>query len=155
MVYLGIANNVSNTLTIGCTRVGMYFTLCTPERNLPSLDQQLLDEANKTGLYEEEKDPKKAIKDADIVYTDTWVDMEFFLDSKYQKEKEKRIVTLMPYQINKELLNDKDILIMHPLPAHRGFEIDDYAMDSPNSIIFDQAENRLHSQKAILLTLIK
>ena len=155
LVYFGIANNVSNTLTIGCTKVGMNFTLCAPEINPSSLDQQLLDDAKKTGLYEEEKDPKKAVKDADILYTDTWVDMEFFLDPKFQREKERRIVTLMPYQINKKLLENNNALIMHPLPAHRGFEIDDFAMDSPNSIIFDQAENRLHSQKAILLTLIK
>jgi ornithine carbamoyltransferase len=154
LVYFGIANNVSNTLTIGCTKVGMNFTLCAPERNLPSMDQQLLDEAKKTGLYEEEKDPKKAIKGVDIVYTDTWVDMEFFLDPKFQKEKERRIVTFMPYQINKKLLENSNALIMHPLPAHRGFEIDNFAMDSPNSIIFDEAENRLHVQKAILLYLL-
>jgi ornithine carbamoyltransferase len=155
MVYLGIGNNVSNTLSLGCVRTGMHFTLCVPEMDLLSIDNELLDELKTSGLYDEEKDPKKAVKGADVVYTDTWVNMEVFLDPKFQKEKERRIVTLMPYQINKKLLENNNILIMHPLPAHRGFEIDDFAMDSPNSIIFDQAENRLHSQKAILLTLIK
>lgn len=155
LVYFGIANNVSNSLTVGCTKSGMNFTLCTGGDHSISVDEELRKEARKTGLYTEEKDPKKAVKNADIVYTDTWIDMELFLESKFQKEKENRILTYMPYQINKELLKDSNALIMHPLPAHRGFEIDDFALDSPNSIVFDQAENRLHVQKAILIELTK
>lgn len=156
LVYIGIANNVSNSLTVGCTKFGINFTLCSPERHSPSFDEELVRDAKKTELYIEEKNPKKAVKDADIIYTDTWIDMEFFLDPKFQKEKERRITTFMPYQVNKELLRHNDrALIMHPLPAHRGVEIDNFAIDSPNSIIFDQAENRLYIQKAILSSLVK
>ncbi len=155
LVYMGIANNVSNSLTIGCTKVGMNFVLCVPERHPPSLDEELIREAKKTGLYFEEKDPKKAIKDADIVYTDTWIDMELFLDPKFEKEKERRIKTFIPYQVNKELLvQNPNVVVMHPLPAHKGLEIDEHALYSKNSVVFDQAENRLHIQKAILLELI-
>ncbi|MEM5847363.1 MAG: ornithine carbamoyltransferase [Candidatus Aenigmatarchaeota archaeon] len=156
LVYMGIANNISNSLTVGCTKVGMNFVLCSPERHPPSFDEEIIKEAKKTGLYFEEKDPRKAIKDADIIYTDTWIDMELFLDPKFKKEKERRIKTFAPYQVNKKLLElNPNVLVMHPLPAHRGLEIDDYTIESKNSIIFDQAENRLHIQKAILLELIK
>jgi ornithine carbamoyltransferase len=155
LVYLGIGNNVSNTLSLGCIRTGMHFTLCVPEIDPLSIDKELLNELKASGLYNEEKDPKKAIKDADIVYTDTWINMEVFLDPKFEEEKQRRIKLLMPYQVNKKLLEGSNALVMHDLPAHRGYEIDDYAMACPRSIIFDQAENRLHSQKAILLTLIK
>lgn len=155
LAYFGIGNNVSNTLSLGCIRTGMRFTLCVPEMDPLSIDNELLDELKVSGLYDEEKDPKKAIKRADIVYTDTWVNMEVFLDPKFEEEKKRRIKLLMPYQINKKLLEGSDALVMHDLPAHRGYEIDDYAITCPKSIIFDQAENRLHSQKAALLTLIK
>ena len=154
LVYLGIGNNVSNTLTVACTKLGVEFTLCAPERHPPSVDSKMLEWAKSTGLYNEEKDPKKAVKGADVVYTDTWVDMELFMDPSFAKEKERRLKTFMPYQLNKKLMSGSDALIMHDLPAHRGYEIDDWAMSAPNSVIFDQAENRLHSEKAIMLMLL-
>jgi ornithine carbamoyltransferase len=89
-----------------------------------------------------------------VVYTDTWVDMEFFLDPKFKEEKEKRIKLMLPYQINKQLMRGSDALIMHDMPIHRGYEISDDMIDSPHSIIFDQSENRLHSEKGILLKLL-
>jgi ornithine carbamoyltransferase len=154
LTYIGIANNISNTLTVGCTKLGMEFTLCAPERHPPSLDKEMLREAKATGLYREEPDPKKAVKGADAVYTDTWIDMELFSDPSFAKEKERRIKAFIPYQVNRKLLQGSKALIMHDLPAHRGYEIDDWAMSAPNSIIFDQAENRLHAQKAIMLMLL-
>ncbi|MEM3555990.1 MAG: ornithine carbamoyltransferase [Candidatus Micrarchaeia archaeon] len=154
VVYLGIGNNVSNTLSLGCVRTGMRFTLCVPEMDPLCIDNELLNEVRRSGLYEEEKDPKKAVKDADVVYTDTWVNMEFFTDPKFEKEKERRIKTCMPYQLNRKLVEGTDALIMHDMPIHRGYEIDEWSIYSPNSIIFDQAENRLHIQKAIMLWLL-
>jgi ornithine carbamoyltransferase len=153
LVYLGIGNNVSNTLSLGCVRTGMRFTLCAPERDPPSVDQHLLDEVNASGLYEEEKDPKKAVVDADVIYTDTWVNMEMFQDPSFEKEKRRRMKTLMPYQLNKRLVEGTDALIMHDMPVHIGYEIDEWSVYSPNSVLFDQAENRLHVQKAVLLWL--
>jgi ornithine carbamoyltransferase len=154
LVYVGVHNNVCNSLIEACTLAGMEIIAVTPIIHEPAVDKDLLEKAKKTGLYKTSLDIKKAVKDADIVYTDTWVDMELFLDPKFKEEKEKRIAKMMPYQINAELMKKSDALIMHDMPIHRGYEISDEAIDSPNSIIFDQAENRLHSEKAILLTLL-
>jgi len=97
---------------------------------------------------------KKAVKDADFVYADTWVDMEFFMDPKFAAEKEKRVKTMMPYQINKELLEGTSAYVMHDMPIHRGYEISADAIENPKSVIYEQAENRLYSAKAILLKLV-
>jgi len=155
LVYIGIHNNVCNSLIEGCTKTGVKITTVTPIFNEPSRDDELLENAKKTGLWETTLDVKKAVKDADFVYTDTWVDMEFFLDPKYAAEKEKRIKTMMPYQINKELLKNSDAYIMHDMPIHRGYEISEDMIESPKSIIYEQSENRLYSAKAIVLKLLE
>jgi len=154
LVYIGVHNNVCNSLMVGCTKTGVKITTVTPIVNEHAFDKELMDTAKQTGLYETTLDVKKAVKDADIVYTDTWVDMEFFLDPKYKEEKEKRMRVMMPYQINKELLKGSNALIMHDMPIHRGYEITAEVITSQNSIIYDQAENRLHSEKGILLKLL-
>jgi len=154
LVYIGIHNNVCNSLIDGCTKVGMEITAVTPMVNESSVDEELLEKARGTGLYKTTADVKKAVEDCDIVYTDTWVDMEFFLDPKFKKEKEKRIKLMMPYQVNKKLLKGSDALIMHDMPIHRGYEITGDVVESPNSIIYDQSENRLYSSKGILLKLL-
>ncbi|MEM3788743.1 MAG: ornithine carbamoyltransferase [Candidatus Bathyarchaeia archaeon] len=155
LVYIGVHNNVCNSLIEGCTKTGVKITTVTPIFNEPSRDDELLGEAKKTGLYETTLDVKKAVKDADFVYTDTWVDMEFFTDPKFAAEKEKRIKLMMPYQINKELLRGSSAYIMHDMPIHRGYEISADIIESPNSIIYEQSENRLYSAKAILLKLLE
>ncbi len=97
---------------------------------------------------------KKAVADADFVYTDTWIDMEFFTDPKFAAEKEKRIKLMMPYQINTQLLKGSDAYIMHDMPIHRGYEIDAESIQNPKAVIYEQAENRLYSAKAIYLKLM-
>jgi ornithine carbamoyltransferase len=154
LVYIGTHNNVCNSLIEGCTKTGVKITTVTPVFNEPSRDEELLKNARKTGLYEATLDVKKAVKDADFVYTDTWVDMEFFLDPKYAEEKEKRIKLMMPYQINKELLKESSAYVMHDMPIHRGYEISPDIIESPKSIIYEQSENKLYSAKAILLKLL-
>ena len=154
LVYVGMGNNISNSLSLAATRLGMKFVLSVPEVDPPSLDTKLLEEVKASGLYEEVKDPKEAVKDADVVYTDSWVNMEFFLDKSFEVEKNRRIKALNPYQLNRKLMEGSKALIMHDMPIHRGYEMDDWTVNSPNSIIFDQAENRLHGQKAILLSLL-
>jgi len=154
LTYFGIANNVSNSLSLGCTKTGIEFTLCVPEKHSISLDQELIDYIKETGLYFEEKDPRKAVKNADIIYTDSWIDMELFLDPKFKDEKERRLKTFMPYQLNNDLLKNSKALIMHDMPMHVGYEITRDIIESSKSIIFDQAENRLHIQKAIMLYLL-
>jgi len=154
LVYIGAHNNVCNSLIEGCTKTGVKITTVTPIFNEPSRDEELLENARKTGLYEASLNVKKAVKDADFVYTDTWVDMEFFLDPKYVEEKEKRIKLMMPYQINKELLKESSAYVMHDMPIHRGYEISSDVIESPKSIIYEQSENKLYSAKAILLKLL-
>jgi len=155
LVYIGAHNNVCNSLIEGCTKTGVKITTVTPIFNEPSRDEELLENAKKTGLYETTLDVNKSVKDADFVYTDTWVDMEFFQDPKYAAEKEKRIKLMKPYQINKELLKKSNAYIMHDMPIHRGYEISPDIIESPKSIIYEQSENRLYSAKAILLKLLE
>lgn len=155
LVYIGAHNNVCNSLIEGCTKTGVKITTVTPIFNEPSRDEELLEDAKRSGLWETTLDVKRAVKDADFVYTDTWVDMEFFLDPKYAKEKEKRIKIMMPYQINMELLKGTDAYVMHDMPIHRGYEISPEVIESPKSIIYEQSENRLYSAKAILLKLLQ
>ncbi len=155
LVYIGVHNNVCNSLIVGCTKTGVEITTVTPIKNESSLDKELIEAAEKTGLYKTTLDVKNAVKDADVVYTDTWVDMEFFVDPKFKEEKEKRIKLMMPYQINKELLKDSKALVMHDMPIHRGYEISGETVESERSIIYEQSENRLYTAKGILLKLLQ
>ncbi len=154
LVYIGVHNNVCNSLIEGCTKLGVKITTVTPIFNELSRDEELLEDARKTGLYETTLNVRQAVGDADFVYTDTWVDMEFFTDPKYATEKEKRDKLMMPYQINKELLKESDAYVMHDMPIHRGYEISRDVIESLKSIIYEQSENRLYSAKAIILKLL-
>ncbi len=155
LVYVGVLNNVCNSLIEGCMKTGAKLTTVTPIINEAARDEELRTEAKRTGLWETTLDAKKAVKEADFVYTDTWIDMEFFTDPKFAAEKEKRIKLMMPYQISPQLLKGNDPYIMHDMPIHRGYEISTEAIESPKSVIYEQAENRLYSAKAIYLTLMR
>ena len=139
LAYVGDGNNVCNSLIIGCKKIGIKVHVATPKGYEPLEKPDLLT-----------TDPKHAVKDADIVYTDTWVSMG------QEQEAEKRKQIFPPYQVNKELMQlaKPDALFMHCLPAYRGYEVTDEVIDSEQSIVFDQAENRMHCQKAIILKLL-
>jgi ornithine carbamoyltransferase len=154
LVYIGVHNNICNSLITGCTKSGINIVTVTPVLNQVSADSEILETAKTTGLYENSMDVKSAVEDCDVVYTDTWVDMEFFLDPNFKKEKDKRIKLMLPYQVNKKLMKGSNALIMHDMPIHRGYEISNDIIDDSNSIIYRQSENRLHSAKAILLKLL-
>lgn len=157
IVYLGVANNVSNSLSMASIYAGAHFTLCAPEFDPPAIDEEQLEILRSSPLYEENPDPVEAVKGADVLYTDTWINMEHFNNPEYADEKLRRYQTFMPYQLNEEKLEmtGKDTtVVMHCLPAHKGFEVSDTVLYHPNSIIFDQAENRLHAQKALMLWLL-
>ena len=149
LAYVGDGNNVCNSLLLGCGIVGMDITAGCPADYEP--DSDLLEEARHLGKQNGSSidvvsDPMSAARGADIVYTDVWVSMG------QEREKEEREKLFRPYQVNAKLLDraKPDALVMHCLPAHRGLEITDDVIDGPQSIVFDQAENRLHAQKAIL-----
>ncbi len=148
--YLGDGNNLCNSWLNACTRFPFTLKIGTSRETEP--DKKILENAKKVGLSKIilTYDPQEAIKDADVVYTDVWASMG-------QKDlAEKRAKQLKDFQVNTELLSlaKKDCLVMHCLPANRGEEITDEVMDGPNSIVFDQAENRLHAQKAIMVKLL-
>ena len=155
LVYIGVHNNVCNSLIEGCTKTGVKLTTVTPIVNEAARDEEILMEAKKTGLWTNTSEAKKAVKDADFVYTDTWIDMEFFTDPKFAAEKKKRLKQMMPYQINSALLKGSNAYVMHDMPIHRGYEISAEAIENPKAVIYEQAENRLYSAKAILLKLIE
>jgi ornithine carbamoyltransferase len=153
LVYVGVHNNVCNSLIEGCTKTGVEITTVTPVFNEPARDDELLKSAEKTGLWHKTLDIENTVKTADFVYTDTWIDMEFFTNPKFAVEKEKRLKIMMPYQINKDLMKESKGYIMHDMPIHRGYEISKDIIDDGRSVIYEQAENRLYSAKAILLEL--
>jgi len=137
LVFIGDGNNVARSLKVLCEKVGIHFILSAP-KGYEMEDCALI------------RDPKEAVADADVIYTDVWASMG--QEDEYKKRKK----DFAKYQINEKLLEHarRDVLIMHCLPAHRGEEITDGVMESMNSIVFDQAENRLHVQKAVMVKLI-
>ena len=154
LTYVGMPNNVSNSLIRAGMLVGMHVTVVAPESNPLIEDMELYQQAQSAGTYFTTDDIKQAVEDSDIVYTDTWVDMEFFKDPNFVEEKKRRIEAFQPYQLNHELLGDRQILVMHCLAAHRGYEITGQLIDDPRSIVFCQSENRLHSMKSIFHRLL-
>jgi ornithine carbamoyltransferase len=149
LAYVGDGNNVAHSLLYGCSKVGMNITLACPKGYEPDIGvvSRAKEEGEETGRkVKVTNDPKEAVKQADIVYTDVWASMG------KEKEHEKRVKVFKPYQVNRKLVREakEDYLFMHCLPAHRGEEVTDEVADSKNSVIFDQAENRLHTQKALL-----
>jgi ornithine carbamoyltransferase len=149
LAYIGDGNNVCNSLLLGCAILGIHMAAGVPEGYEP--DPHLLAAARRIGketdaVLEVVRDPFEAVTDADVVYTDVWVSMGM------EKEREERERLFRAYQVNEKLVSaaKPDAVVMHCLPAHRGLEITDEVMDGSRSIVFDQAENRLHVQKAIL-----
>jgi len=157
VVWLGIENNVSNTLMLLCAKLGVKFVIVAPEVNEPSVDEELNKMAMDSGCVERTLNIEAALKDADYVHTDTWMDMEYFENGKvkpqFKEQYDKRIKTFMPYQLNAKLIDTyaPNARIMHCMACHIGYEITADAVNHKNSVIFDQAENRMHIQKAIIM----
>ncbi len=153
LTYAGVHNNVCNSLIAAGLKVGMEITVVAPEVNDAAVDEELLARARSAGTFTTCDDLRRSVETCDAVYTDTWIDMEYFDNPDFKDEKERRLALLRPCQLNRALLEGLDPLIMHCMPAHRGYEIEGELIDDPRSVLFDQAENRLHSQKAVLLKL--
>ncbi len=150
LVYVGDGNNVCNSLMLGCALTGMNMRAATPKDYRPNTDLMAkAQEIAKTKgcTVEVMSNPFQAVEGADVVYTDTWVSMG------QDAEKEAREKLFLPYQVNEKLTEkaNKDWIFLHCLPAHRGLEVSADVIDGPHSVVFDQAENRLHAQKAILV----
>ncbi|NLH97479.1 MAG: ornithine carbamoyltransferase [Clostridiaceae bacterium] len=153
LAYVGDGNNVANSLLQGCAITGMDISVASPRGYEcdAAIIEQARNAARKSGsrvvLTE---DPEEAIRDADVVYTDTWVSMG------QEAEKDLRIRLFMPYQVNSRLfsLAKEDAMFLHCLPAYRGYEVTEDIIDGPNSYVFEEAENRLHVQKAVMVALM-
>jgi ornithine carbamoyltransferase len=153
LAYVGDGNNVAHSLLFTGSKVGMEVRVSTPSGYEPSDEvvSKATEFARETGgRVVLDADPRSAVSGADIVYTDTWASMG------QEDDREARLPRFQPYQVNGELLSlaKPDALVMHCLPAHRGEEITDEVIDGPQSAVLDQAENRMHLQKAILVTLM-
>lgn len=147
-------NNVTHSLCIAAGLLGMYFRVASPKGY--TMKREVIKEAKRyakknEASISEYSDPQKAVRYADVVYTDTWVSMGD------EKENAKRLKDFRGFQVTEKLMKlaKRDALFMHDMPAYRGNEVTAEVIDGPHSIIFDQAENRLHTQKAIILYLIK
>jgi ornithine carbamoyltransferase len=152
IAYVGDSNNVSNSIMEGCTIMGMNVAIGSPKGYTPI--KEILKKATELSqrygtTLEVKSDPLKAVENADVIYTDTF----FSMGQERTKEKE---MALMPFQVNDTLVNaaKKDVIVMHCLPAHRDEEISSEVIDGTHSVVFDQAENRLHAQKAILALIV-
>ena len=149
IAYIGDGNNVARSLAFGCAKLGMKIVIASPKGY--ELDTESIERTNKIapGTTAQINNPHDAVKNADVIYTDTWVSMG------QEGEKQKRIADFQGFVVDAKLLAiAPKAKIMHCLPAYREYEITDEAMESPNSIVFDEAENRLHFQRALLKKLL-
>ncbi len=149
VAYVGDGNNVAHSLLYGCSKMGAHIVIGSPKGYEPKGEvvSRATEEGRKNGsTVKVTNDPKEAVREADVVYTDVWTSMG------QEKEKEERLKLFNPYQINPQLVKGarEDYIFMHCLPAHRGEEVVNEVADSKNSVIFDQAENRMHTQKALM-----
>ncbi|ATW88631.1 ornithine carbamoyltransferase [Halohasta litchfieldiae] len=147
VAWVGDGNNVGQSFAIGCALAGVDLTVATPPEY--PMDEAVVDRATELGgepdIY---TDPEAAIEDVDVIYTDVWVSMG------EEDKREAKLAAFEGFQLNEELLAGTDAKVMHCLPAHRGEEITDAVLESDRSIVWDQAENRLHAQKALLVELL-
>ena len=147
--YMGDGNNIVHSWLQLASRLPMNFVCCCPEGFEPDMETVKMVEDSGSSSFELSHDPTSAVRDADVIYTDVWASMG------QKEEATEREKVFAPYQVNKDLMNNtgKDTLFMHCLPAERGREVTDEVMESKNSIVFDQAENRMHAQNAIMVYL--
>ena len=148
MCYIGDGNNMANSLTVGCLKVGMDVSLACPEGYYPS--KATMEFAKQYPNFKIVSDPKEAAVDADVIFTDVWASMG------QEGEAEKRRIAFKGYQINDEIMSvaKPDAMVMHCLPAHREEEITAKVFENHAAEIFDEAENRLHAQKAVMVKLM-
>jgi len=153
LAYIGDANNVARSLGFLCAKLGLQFTIASPSGysfEKPYLRRLEKCVANKAFKLKIGSDPRRAVRDVDVVYTDVWASMG------QEAEAKKRKKAFAAYQVNNKLLKHakKDAIVLHCLPAHRGEEIADEVMDGPQAAMYDQAENRLHTERALLTLLL-
>ena len=147
VAWIGDGNNVGQSFVLGAAMTGIDVTVATPEAY--AMEEQVIERAGELGAQPTvTTDPEVAIDGVDVVYTDVWVSMG------QEDEREEKLAALEGFQVNEALLSGTDAKVMHCLPAHRGEEITNEVMESDRVLVWDQAENRLHAQKALLVELL-
>jgi len=153
LAYVGDGNNVANSLLIGCAKVGMNIAVAVPagfdcDSDSVAMAKEAARENGSTVMLTHS--PVEAVKDADVVYTDTWVSMGM------ESEKAQRVKQFAGFEVDAVLMSQAkpDAIFLHCLPAYRGYEVSAEVIDGPQSVVFDEAENRLHAQKAVLVRLM-
>tara|TARA_R110002072_G_scaffold64_5_gene359 strand:- start:31509 stop:32480 length:972 start_codon:yes stop_codon:yes gene_type:complete len=152
LVYVGVQNNVSNSLVTLCHKLGIQLTLATPtpDDNGESQDASVQSIISGDSKVSHTEDAKAAVQNADFVYTDTWIDMQYFNNPAHKDENDAKLKKMMPYQLNHDLLKGVDCKVMHDMPIHDGFEISAELARDERAIIYPQAANRMHAQKGLL-----
>lgn len=155
LVYVGVQNNVSNSLVTLCNKLGIQLTLATPtpDDNGESQDAYVKNLIAADNKISHTEDPKAAVQTADFVYTDTWIDMQYFNNPDHKDENDAKLKKMMPYQLNHELLKGVNCKVMHDMPIHDGFEISGELARDNSAIIYPQSANRMHAQKGLLVWL--
>jgi len=160
-LYVGVANNVLNSLMESLPRLGGELLAVTPVINEASIDHELYRSAQKTSKFRDIgggnpsiHDLRDAIKDANVVYTDTWIDMEFINDKAFEEQKNERVDKMIPFQVNSQLLKGSKAIVMHDMPIHAEYEISREMVEAHIRTILQQAENRKWAQMAILMKLL-
>ena len=154
LTYIGVHNNIANTLVEAAQSLDIELSLVCLLSPEDILDQKAKEGLQKRGLLKESLDPKTAVKNAEYVYTDTWLDLEFFGHPEHSALQEERIAKMLPYQVNEGLLEGSHAKVLHDMPIHLNYEITAQVVEGERSLIFKQSANRIHVQKALLLYLL-
>jgi ornithine carbamoyltransferase len=162
MLYIGVRNNVLNSLMEALPRLGGELFTATPVTNEPSIDKDVYETAVKTGRFHDIRmgnpsitEVQKLIQSVDVIYTDTWIDMEFINDPSYVRVKKERTKKMLPFQINNDLLKGSKAIVMHDMPIHAGYEISRETVEQNMKTILQQADNRKYAAQSILMSLVK
>jgi ornithine carbamoyltransferase len=162
LLYIGVRNNVLNSLMDSLPRLGGELFAAAPVINEPSIDTELYETAAKNERFHDIgggnptiSEVRKLVKEVDVVYTDTWIDMEFTNDPACAGVKEERVKKMLPFQVNNELLKGSKALVLHDMPIHTGYEISRETVEANIATILQQADNRKYAAQSILLSLLK
>jgi len=153
LVYVGVQNNVANSLFYACRKTGIRLTFVTPVEE--AVPDDFPAQASQYERFDRTDDLFGAVGRSDFVYTDTWVNMEKFAEAEADPVQREKFERMRKYQVNKKLLQGRDVYVLHDMPVHPGLEIDEYAIHCETSLIYQQAENRMFTAQALLLHLLE
>ena len=153
ITYVGVQNNVANSMFLACKELGINLIFVTPE--IDSVPEGLEKEMEEYSGFTRTLNLEIALEKTDFLYTDTWINMEYFGKAEYASYIKSRIDLMLPYQITEEMIRGRDLYFMHDMPVHPGYEVDEWVLKNEKSVVYQQAENRLYSAQSLLYYLLK